>query len=238
MQVKPVCFFLPWHSVPVFERLFGFDDQNYILIRCNRFINWKIGSRSVIFGESQNSWSSETFDWLVQELFKLTPVLARHHDFMPYQELRIRELAFATMDLVHSLRVTNPSFVYFGFQSSHHIDSSMLELACRINEIPQIFEFPVPGNSVMLFQQLHGITTREVCDIFTSSQNYSESHFLYSSDKFIPENPDFNGSSPSFNLTQSVYWLVSRHILYSIKLVIKKFIFFNKNFRDFRVFDA
>ena len=79
------------------------------------------------------------YDFIIQEINQIMPIFCRHYDDLPNLELHKRKILFTILNLADSLSKLNLSFVIFKTNSSHHIDSFICEMACRILSINQIF---------------------------------------------------------------------------------------------------
>lgn len=230
MSTRPIIFFLPWYAESaVIQALSG--QENLLFVKRLRQSNWVIGSDIVNFGAGSEFIGTLKFEHILQELKQNSPTLARHHDFMPFQELYLRTLATSVLDLASAISKLSPSFVFFGYQSSHHLDCLMFELASRTSNIPQIFAFPV-GNvyessaaapNMILFEQTQGMETRRLVPPFKHLDRYSEEQVGF---YVNPKNNNIpilgtNVGYSSDNYVKTVIWVLRNHFLYRVKRFIK-----------------
>jgi hypothetical protein len=160
------------------------------LIKMNRNFTWYVNGRALQSKIDDIDFFSSNFGFVLSEFKAITPILARHHDFMPFQELELRRITFSTLRLAEELRDLDLKFIYFGYESSHHIHTVAVELAARILQIPQIFEFPLPGKKCMLFWQLDGIESRKVIPPMVTSDNFSSDQEILSEDFISPSHDE------------------------------------------------
>jgi hypothetical protein len=85
----------------------------------------------------------EKYNQIVAELLELTPIYSRHSDSMITMDLDIRLIAKLIIGLADFLNEEGVVGVNFSFESSHHIYTQVIEKACQVAGIIQVFEYPV-----------------------------------------------------------------------------------------------
>lgn len=181
-------FLLPWHSEKSIRQAMGVrSDVAYL--KCSGFFDWTIDNKVLLRGNPLSRHNLINYSFALSEIKRITPIFARHHDFMPYQELIFRQAALTSLQLAEEIRKENFLFIYFGYESSHHLHTYMLELACRITKIPQVFEFALPNNRSTFFLQTQGIETRKLFSN-TSVRLHSSDSNMFDQEVFAAQNLD------------------------------------------------
>jgi hypothetical protein len=85
----------------------------------------------------------EKYNQIVAELLELTPIYSRHSDSMITMDVDIRLVAKSIIGLADFLSEEKVVGVNFSFESSHHIYTQVIEKACQVAGIIQVFEYPV-----------------------------------------------------------------------------------------------
>ena len=85
----------------------------------------------------------EKYNQIVEELLELTPIYSRQSDSMITMDLDIRLIAKSIVGLADFLNEERVVGVSFSFESSHHIYTQVIEKACQVAGIIQVFEYHV-----------------------------------------------------------------------------------------------
>ncbi len=152
------------------------SDMQHIISLENSGEIWKINGLEVKVQNNglDNDLLGKT-DFIITQ-FRINNVLIlRHHKIKLDLELKYRELAILVMNLAQALRNNNISKVVFKTSSSHHVNSLVLEIACRICNIEQIFLYQVAFiNRLIPVFQTQGIESRTVSNYFISSKVFND----------------------------------------------------------------
>lgn len=142
---------------------------------------------------------------------------------MIYQDLVIQ-----TIQLSEDLKANAIVAVIFFTGASHHIDSLICELACRIVGIKQIFLYPVPMAMGRLLPvvQTNGIMTRSNLDRCISSEIFTKQIYDFSTLTLSNSSNYLNSYSQSFysslwNLLVSALKKFLSRVLHGVVLRIK-----------------
>jgi hypothetical protein len=150
----------PFHLRELFK-IIEKEYPNIVVVEQQSNWDWKIGGENLHSLDVMSSKYIREYPRILEEITNLQPLFARHYDSMPFIELATRDLALIVVRIADQIFRDKVKAVFFGFQSSHHIYSQMLEIAARLNRIPQVFEIPIPGlDCVVPFLQYEGVSDR------------------------------------------------------------------------------
>ena len=172
------------------------------------------------------------YDFIIQEINQIMPIFCRHYDDLPNLELHKRKILFTILNLADSLSKLNLTFVIFKTNSSHHIDSFICEMACRILNINQIFLY------LTLFQkdrllpiiQRDGISTRK--PLLLNISNFSFQNEISNI------HSEYKASNIFFSRNKSFLFLVWERIkadAFKSLVRIKYFIFSKKEINPYTI---
>lgn len=134
---------------------------------------WTIDGVPVGFATLTPSEANSSFVEVVDELRGWGPIFARHDDFGSGYELKLRSLALDIFALGYALNQTGIRHVIFQTFASHHIDSLVCELACRLYGIHQVFLYGDPFKQRILpFIQTRNILDRRPLGVRVSNAVY------------------------------------------------------------------
>jgi len=112
------------------------------------------------------------FTFILDRLRSSEPVFTRHYENLVSLEKAFREISLTILSLANDLARNNVSVVVFPTMSSHHIDSLIMEIACQVNQIPQIFQYiPVVANRCLLIIQKMKIEDRQLLSNLIETQS-------------------------------------------------------------------
>jgi hypothetical protein len=132
-----IMFFLPWYSETWVK---GVVNNNPNILFLGRQNVWSIDGQILEMRPAMNDGLMRHFDYVLNQIKLATPIFSRNYDFMPFQETIIRESVFSVLALADQLKKRKISLIYIGHSGSHHLDTLILELAARIQNIPQLYE--------------------------------------------------------------------------------------------------
>jgi hypothetical protein len=169
---------------PAQETDLEFYTQNLVIPISNRGeLDWEVNSKKVVANFKNLNFDYDTnYKRVIGEFKNSSKIFDRHYQSSQQTELMYQELAIQTIQLSEDLKANAIVSVIFFTGSSHHIDSLICELACRIAGIKQIFLYPVPMamHRLIPLVQTDGVITRSnlnKCiskEIFTKQiQDYS-----------------------------------------------------------------
>jgi len=172
-QGKPLGLFAPHPLLSA-----AFSDVNTVFIyRQEKFLNWFCDDESIC--NSSIAWDSRLgsrLQFAIEKLRTSEPIFARHFQNLMDLEKTYREIALSILSLSNDLENKEISSMVFPSMSSHHIDSLMMEIACQLNDIPQVFQYiPVIENRCIPVVQNHGVADRRILSITHPSKEVS--HF-------------------------------------------------------------
>ena len=141
--------------------------------------------------------TSENFSFLpnlqnvISELRSWGSIFSRYYDDLPKFELELREIALIVIRLADFLKAKKTRFVVMPTGASHHVDSLICELSCRLAQIPQVFQYlPAFGGRILPLVQLKGIQDRRLLGLQISDTNF---------DEIIPNLSIANWRAPNFD---------------------------------------
>lgn len=121
---------------------------------------WIIDKEPVPKCPSLNSSFFEYFDEVLGRLIKSGPIFSRHHDDLPSMELVLRSTTLSILAIAEKMSATGINKCVLGTAASHHLRTLMLEIACQISGIEQIFEYYIFENRVLPLRQSNSIRDR------------------------------------------------------------------------------
>ena len=155
-----------------------FYAQNLVIPISNRGeFEWKVNSKKVSPNFKNTGFDYDTdYKMLIGEFSKSSKIFERHFEPSQQSELIYRDLAIQTIRLSEELKSNAVVSVIFFTGSSHHIDSLICELACRIAGIKQIFLYSVPmaKGRLLPIMQTNGVITRSNLDECISSEIFTK----------------------------------------------------------------
>lgn len=132
-----IMFFLPWYSETWVKKIA--NNRPHILFLSRQSV-WAIDGQSLEVTPAISDGMMQHFTYVLDQIKSATPIFSRNYNFMPFQETIIRESVFSVLALADQLNERGVSLIYIGHAGSHHLDTLILELAARIQNIPQIYE--------------------------------------------------------------------------------------------------
>jgi hypothetical protein len=140
--------------------------------------SWFINGKEIPRRTSSTNALSR-FDFVMEELKNILPIFSRFYSSLTLLDSSLRQIAAQTISLAESLKNEGIQVIFMSTASSHHLETQILELAARISDIPQIFEYYLPDTlDVLPFLQTQGISTRKILPYRYEHQ--FESKFLLS----------------------------------------------------------
>jgi hypothetical protein len=163
---------------PSQENDLEFYTQNLVIPISNRGeFEWIVNSKKVSSNFKNAGFDYDTdYKMLIGEFSKSSKIFERHFEPSQQSELIYRDLAIQTIKLSEELKANAVVSVIFFTGSSHHIDSLICELACRIAGIKQIFLYSIPMARGRLLPviQTNGVITRSRLDECISSEIFTK----------------------------------------------------------------
>jgi hypothetical protein len=146
---------------------------------------WIIDNVPVPKCPSLNSSFFEYFDEVLDRLIKSGPIFSRHYDDLPSMELVLRSTTLSILAIAEKMSATGTNKCVLGTAASHHLRTLMLEIACQISGIEQIFEYYIFENRVLPLRQSKSIKDRSpvggvISNFSFASQLESWAQFGYS----------------------------------------------------------
>jgi hypothetical protein len=168
-----------------------------------------------------NTYSTKTishFDLVLDRLRCSEPIFARHYENLSNLEKAYREIAIITLALANDLAENRISVVVFPTTSSHHLDSLVMEIACQINRIPQVFQFiPVVANRCLPMIQRMSILDRKLLKLEKQNGSFVSWQSNMGFDNWRAPLPEAN--SGNSNLYRSILTIS----IYAFRTKFRKF---------------
>lgn len=115
--------------------------------------------------------TSAQLSFVLDRLRSSEPIFSRHYENLVNLEKAYREIAVTVLSLANDLARNNIAVVVFPTMSSHHIDSLIMEIACQVNQIPQVFQYiPVVANRCLPVVQRMKIEDRQLLSDLNETQ--------------------------------------------------------------------
>ena len=115
--------------------------------------------------------TSARLSFVLDRLRSSEPIFSRHYENLANLEKAYREIAVTVLSLANDLERNNIAVVVFPTMSSHHIDSLIMEIACQVNQIPQVFQYiPVVANRCIPIVQKMKIEDRRLLSNLYNAQ--------------------------------------------------------------------
>ena len=169
---------------PAQETDLEFYTQNLVIPISNHGeFEWEVNCKKVaVKFESINFDYYTNYKKVIGEFKNSSKIFDRHYQGSQQTELMYQELAIQTIQLSENLKANAIVSVIFFTGSSHHIDSLICELACRIAGINQIFLYPVPMamHRLIPLVQTDGILTRSNLNKYVSTEIFTKQIHDYS----------------------------------------------------------
>ncbi len=121
---------------------------------------WFIDNELVTNCPSLNSTYFKYFDEVLSRLIKSGPIFSRHYDDLPSMELVLRSSTLSILAIAEKMSAAKITKCVLGTAASHHLSTLMLEIACQISGIEQIFEYYIFENRVLPLRQSESIKDR------------------------------------------------------------------------------
>ncbi len=121
---------------------------------------WFIDNEVVTDCPSLNSTFYQHYDEVLSRLIKSGPIFSRHHDDLPSMELVLRSTTLSILAIAEKMSAAQINKCVLGTAASHHLSTLMLEIACQISGIEQIFEYYIFENRVLPLRQSKSIKDR------------------------------------------------------------------------------
>jgi hypothetical protein len=199
-----------------------FYDQNLVIPITNRGeFDWEVDSKKIVMKFENIDFHYENkYKKVISEFKKSSKIFDRHHENFQQSELIYQDLAIQTIRLSEVLETNAIVSVIFLTASSHHIDSLICELACRIAGIEQIFLYVVPMamNRLIPMKQTDGVITRSNLNICVSSEILTKQ--IYDFSTFTLSHSDEYSS----NFSQNLYFSIWNLLVFSLKKYLYRFL--------------
>lgn len=134
---------------------------------------WFIDSEKVADCPSLNSTFFKYFDEVLTRLIKSGPIFSRHHDDLPSMELVLRSTTLSILAIAEKMSDARINKCILGTAASHHLSTLMLEIACQISGIEQIFEYYIFENRVLPLRQSRSIVDRSPVGELISNYSFA-----------------------------------------------------------------
>lgn len=162
---------------------------------------------------------------VISELRSWGSIFSRYYDDLPKFELELREIALIVIRLANFLKAKKTRFVVMPTGASHHVDSLICELSCRLAQIPQVFQYlPAFGGRILPLVQLNGIQDRKLLGLQISDTNFDEIIPNLSIANWRAPNFD-NAGNPQSSFIASLLKILSRRVRFGLHKT--KIIFLN-----------
>lgn len=137
---------------------------------------WFIDTEKVADCPSLNSTFFKYFDEVLTRLIKSGPIFSRHHDDLPSMELVLRSTTLSILAIAEKMSAARINKCVLGTAASHHLSTLMLEIACQISGIEQIFEYYIflSEDRVLPLRQSKSIKDRSTIGGVISNFSYAE----------------------------------------------------------------
>lgn len=186
-----------------------------INISSNGELNWFINERLVDV-PLNFQLSFDQYEKICKELILNLPIFSRFFDDLPNINLHIRDLAICVLKIARALKNAKVNCVVMRTASSHHIDSLMLEAACKIYSIKLVFlNLIIFENRLLPIIQNNGIISRKPLGFKISDHSYNFEKFIKNS-KF-----DKNLNLYRLKNNVSIIPIVFKLIINKLRVVLK-----------------
>jgi hypothetical protein len=213
---SPIALFAP-HQLLV--EAFSEIDKVHIYRQDGRQ-NWSHNKNLINqFGFADHPKANESLDFILERLRSSEPIFTRHYENLVDLEKAYREVSLIVLSLSNDLARHSIAAVIFPTMSSHHLDSLVMEIACQINDIPQIFQYiPVVANRCLPIVQRMNIEDRQLLSKIVKTPTNSSWH---------PKISTMNWRAPitasteicKSNLYQSIFSIC----IYQFRTILRKF---------------
>lgn len=217
---QPIIFYLPWYCETNVKQVFPPDSQFLYATNHNLF-RWRLNGISVVTNEDSVKPFMYKYRYVLQRFKESTPILARHYDFMPFQEDTLRRLALVTLSLANTINSYSPSFVYFGYESSHHLNSLTLEIAAEISNIPQLFEFPLTEDGGILFLRQDKDESRAILNASERLNSYYPDPIDFFNRSYVAK-AEKSQSSIFTRFSVVIFWVISSTLYHRLRNRLKQ----------------
>jgi hypothetical protein len=215
---------------PAQESDLEFYTQNLVIPISNRGeFDWEVNGKKVVINLKSLSFNYETsYKKVIGEFKNSSKIFNRHCESNQQTELIYQDLVIQAIQLAEDLKANAVVAVIFFTGASHHIDSLICELACRIVGIKQIFLYSVPMamDRLLPLVQTNGVVTRSNLDKCISSEIFTKQIYDFSTITLSNSSNYLNSYSQSFygsiwNLLVSALKKFLYGVLHSVVLKIK-----------------
>lgn len=136
-------------------------------------LSWELDEIQIPNGVSMHSLYLEEINILINKFRAILPVFVRNFDDLTGIELHFRALACQTVALANVFHKNNVQILFQTTSVSHWVESFMIEYACELNKIHQIFPYAtIFEGRILPLTQLKGIHTREILGMEVSNYNF------------------------------------------------------------------
>lgn len=144
------------HSLELFR-----TRADLIPISWNSALSWKLNGTNI--PRIPSGESIQYFPQVYKKLESLIPIYSRFGTFLPMLDNSLRLLSLQIISIAEHLSEKDVKVLIMCTASSHHLETQMLEIACHLIAIPQVFEVMLPGTSAFLpIVQRNGVGSRTV----------------------------------------------------------------------------
>jgi hypothetical protein len=149
------------------------DSFQFIFIENRNEFDWTVDNENVKKFVSLESRFLEHYSNLLDKYRKIIPTISRVYDDLPRLEPFFRELAVQSISLANHLKNQNVGLIYHSASVSHWVDSFVLEFACDVLDIPQVFPYATifEGRLLPLLQK-SGISSRSPLNLELSKHSF------------------------------------------------------------------
>ena len=151
-----------------------FQINKLIPINCNNSFDWTVNNCLITNHLTQIDENYlSNYEFILAEFRQNYLLFGRHFVVKSDLEITYRHLALRCLSLSNSLKENSINSVLLSTAASHHVDSLILELACRISNIKQVFLYHVEFIDRLLpILQSNGISTRGVMNLRISEETF------------------------------------------------------------------
>jgi hypothetical protein len=147
------------------------NPEKFKFLENTDLFEWSISGKKIAQIATSEMHFLESTPELIEKFRLITPVFARHFDDLPRLELFIRELSAQTITLANSLIEEGITLVYLNTGASHWVESFIVQFACEVASLPQIFPYPTIFQSRILpLIQFDGIGSRRLLGLKVSNK--------------------------------------------------------------------
>jgi hypothetical protein len=165
---------IAFFSARKFQRILLQDKLGIHFVEHHSSEGWVIDNEKIPLCPSLNSWVLNHYENVLQRLIESGPIFSRHYDDLPSMELALRSTTLSILAISEKMSLARIDKCVLGTAASHHLDTLMLETACQIAGIEQIFEYYVPENRVLPLRQKKSIEDRSPLGGHISDFSFSE----------------------------------------------------------------